>query len=416
MNNSTNVLNYDTMSLEDIREMYLRKMTDKILEQYTFPKVPSSDGYYHMALKDPNTKKRRQIKSKTLDGLQEKVLAFHSENVSCQKTFKECFLVSQSQKLKYIKHKEKMISVQNTLNRNQSEYTRFFAGTSIENSPMELISKKELELVIENNLTKYNLTVKGLASMRAILNAIFSLAYSEKWIDDNVYARIDFKKYMYMLSTPIPPSERGYSEDEINRILNQIYLTQESKPKYLIPYALELQILCGFRRGEVPPLRWCDITEQYILIHREQLTIKKCGDIPEHFQIVSHTKTYKDRKYPITDELKNFLEKLKKIHDIYYPNSEFLFPADTDMGCITNNTIYNYFRRICTKEKIKISKEKIRGTHAFRRNCISKVINNSGGNLVLASELFGNSPEVARKYYYTGINLEIAKNVLMTPS
>ena len=32
----------------NIREMYENVLKDKILEQYTFPKKPSSDGYYHI--------------------------------------------------------------------------------------------------------------------------------------------------------------------------------------------------------------------------------------------------------------------------------------------------------------------------------------------------------------------------------
>ena len=170
--------------------------------------------------------------------------------------------------------------------------------------------------------------------------------------------------------------------------------------------------ICGLRRGEVPPLRWTDIHNNYILICREQLTIKKTENIPEHFEIVGHTKTYKNRKFPITDELEDFLKRLKNIHETYYPASEYLFPAKTENGCITNNCVYNYFRRICRKENIRISKEAIKGTHAFRRTRITEAINKSGGNIVMASELFGNSPEVAKKYYYTGIDLEEARGIL----
>ena len=48
-----------------------------------------------------------------------------------------------------------------------------------------------------------------------------------------------------------------------------------------------------------------------------------------------------------------------------------------------------------------ISKEVKRGPHAFRRTRITEVINNTGGNVVLAAQMFGNSPETIRKNYYT---------------
>lgn len=40
------------------------------------------------------------------------------------------------------------------------------------------------------------------------------------------------------------------------------------------------------------------------------------------------------------------------------------------------------------------------------------MVNASGGNIVLASSLFGNSPEVAKRNYYTGINMDEALAVL----
>lgn len=52
------------------------------------------------------------------------------------------------------------------------------------------------------------------------------------------------------------------------------------------------------------------------------------------------------------------------------------------------------------------------GPHSFRRNGITKVTNNSGGDLILASQLFGNSPKTAKSNYYTGLNLEKAKMIL----
>ena len=61
---------------------------------------------------------------------------------------------------------------------------------------------------------------------------------------------------------------------------------------------------------------------------------------------------------------------------------------------------------------IEISREFTRGPHSFRRNGITRVCNASGGNIYLASVLYGNSPQSASKHYYTGINLSEAKALL----
>ena len=128
--------------------------------------------------------------------------------------------------------------------------------------------------------------------------------------------------------------------------------------------------------------------------------------------ICNYTKNGKARFYPIADMEKEFLEKLKRIHDRYYPDSQFLFPADTKNGCITNNIAYQHFHRICRKLKIPVSRDCIRGTHAFRRNAITEVVNMSNGNFVLTAQMFGNSPETIRKHYYVGENVDTLREIL----
>ena len=103
---------------------------------------------------------------------------------------------------------------------------------------------------------------------------------------------------------------------------------------------------------------------------------------------------------------------VKKVDEQYYPNSLFLFPADSKNGCITNNMVYQFFRRMCGKLEIPISKDRIRGTHAFRRNAITEVINKSSGNVVLTAQMFGNSPETIRKHYYVGEDIERKREIL----
>ena len=47
-----------------------------------------------------------------------------------------------------------------------------------------------------------------------------------------------------------------------------------------------------------------------------------------------------------------------------------------------------------------------------KRNAIRDVANKTNGNMVMASSLFGNSPQVAMSNYYGGANLTDAKDIL----
>ena len=159
-------------------------------------------------------------------------------------------------------------------------------------------------------------------------------------------------------------------------------------------------------------MRRSDVHEDYIEFSREQLTVRRFNDIPEHFTIVNHTKTHKNRRFPMSDALRDLLNRLYVVLDEYYPDSIYLFPAKNENGVISNNATYFFYRRICSNLGIELDHDAMKGTHSFRRNAISDVINSTGGNLVLASQLFGNSPLVACKNYYTGADTNDTKEAL----
>ena len=286
----------DTIDLKEAREWYLEMERNKILERYTFPTEPSSDGRYHIWLPDDTNKSgRRNVAARTLAELKDKVYAYEKGiNGSTLKTFKDVFELVQEEKLRYCKDPEKRLSIENTIIRNRSEYARFFEGTDFASRFVADISKKDIEAITLATLNKYDLKKKGFASFRSILKSVFKLAFEEHWIEDQVYDRVNFDKFKDMIVRDTPVEERLHSDDDMVRILEFIHQKQSKKPNYLPAYALELQILMGLRRGEIPPLMWDDIKNGYIEISKEQITNKKTTEHPkETFTIVHHTKTWK---------------------------------------------------------------------------------------------------------------------------
>ena len=409
-----NLPDYDKMTLRDARELYMYIEKKQILERYSFPKIPGKDGYFRIYVTD-STKKtgRRQLFAKTLHELEEKVYEHEKgKDGRTRKTFKDVYEVVLEDKLRYIKDPERIVSRQNSICVYRSSYKRFFEGTEFEKMFIDTITKKDVEDIIYYNLERYSLREKALKEVKGILKAAFSLAYEEYWVKDNVFERINFKKFSGMLARDVDIDKRVHSSEDLKRILDAVHEHEETHPDYMPAYALEMQILTGARRGEIPPLRRSDISKSCVSFTREQLTVKGTKGTPSRFVIVEHTKTYKDRLFPRTSTLNEFLERLYKVLDEYHPDSGFLFPADTENGAITNYMVYQFYSRICKKLGIRISRDEIKGTHSFRRNAITDVVNASGGNLILAAELFGNSPEIAKKNYYTGINKEEALEVL----
>ena len=82
--------NYAKMDPEVVRNLYGEYMKEKILSQYKFPEEKSTDGFYHIWVKDSGAKSgRRQIKASTIEILKNKVYSFEKKKEEIgRKTFK----------------------------------------------------------------------------------------------------------------------------------------------------------------------------------------------------------------------------------------------------------------------------------------------------------------------------------------
>lgn len=147
---------------------------------------------------------------------------------------------------------------------------------------------------------------------------------------------------------------------------------EESTPICTTNQTLELIVICALRRGEVPPLRLEDIQwgrQPGLYLYRTLLEAKNTdGDNKIGYYPVEHTNTHKDRLFPMSDQLKEFLDRYLPIRNAHYPTSPFLFPA-----CRWDNKNHRW---------------------------------EEGGNIDLTAQIFGNSPETIRKAYLLYMNYD----------
>ena len=408
----------DSIRIANEREILMAMEKEALLKNIVFPQEPSTDGYYHLMLPDDSRKNgRRHIKARSVEDLREKayrhILGLHG-NPQVKRTFAEVYAMSQEELLKYVKGEDKLVSTRNTITRHRQTYDRFFKGTDFELRSIDQIDKRQIEDVILMNLKRFDLRNTAFVSMTTVLRTAFSYAFEHEWISDNPFVRINLKdsRFRNMLVEAVPLEERSYTDEEMRLIMNELHRVQKKKPDYLPAYALELQILISCRRGEVAPLRKVDVYPTGIYISREQLTVKRKGNVPEHWKIVDHTKNGENRVFPMDDHLKEFLQRLCVMLDTYYPRTPYLFPDKTQKnGVINNNVVYRLYRSICKKLGITICRDIIKGPHSFRRNGITQVVNETG-NIYLACSIYGNSPKVALSNYYTGVDNRAAIEAL----
>ena len=204
----------------------------------------------------------------------QKVLAYEKgASGTARKTFKDVFDIVIENKRLYVKQKERLYSVENTILRIESSYKRYFSGTDFEQKFIDEITKRDIENICLMNLRRYDMKQKAFSSLRGILKSVFDYAFSDYLIQDNVYSRVIFKQFGDMLVSDSSTHERVHSHEEVSVILAELHQKQADHPKLSSAWALELQILMGLRRGEIPPLQWSDITDTCICISKEQYLI-----------------------------------------------------------------------------------------------------------------------------------------------
>lgn len=417
MNNSTAVLlkfaiQKGILSIEDVESLgkddKLKKIEKEITKVHPY-KIYAEGERWRTYIEDLSKKNgRKPIVRKNKEDLL-LFLVKHYEIApeliaeDC-KTFSEVFDLVWEEKAEFIETKEDRISFENTKIRNYSAFRRYISGTFIENMHVNQITKDDLDRLFILNLRRYKMKSSALGDLRCIVGPVLRYAFSKYWINDNPYERIVFKNYDKLLfKDKTKLSDRAHSAEEIEMILNGTREKQKKYPKTSSHWALEFQIISALRRGEIPPLSWDDVKDIYIDIHQEQLFDTKNNS----FEIVPKTKTSTDRDVVIGRDLSEFLERLKERNEKYYPDSNYLFPSKySKNGVITNRAVYDVYRDLCDELGIeKINNEVIRGPHSFRRNSITSFINN-GGSIEMAAILHGNSPDVIKKNYFTGADLE----------
>lgn len=106
---------------------------------------------------------------------------------------------------------------------------------------------------------------------------------------------------------------------------------------------------------------------------------------------------------PVWPELAELLDAIYAISG----NGTYIFPSDSDNGCLGIYSVYAHYRRSCSAIGILIQKDTIRGPHAWRRNFAKRM-----GDSEMASHLLGNTREVCEQNYSDAIDFDEARQRL----
>lgn len=367
----------DTALVQEKIEMQKRK---EILDKHPYTIWKGKDEYWRTYL--PHGNGRKLVKKKSREDIENVVIDYWGEKV--QNTFKERFWV-------WVGRQEKCGRSDNTISKYESDYKRFFEDDEIENMPIQDISDEYISEFITRLLNRKKIPYRALKAMFGYMNGVFEKAKIDKVIETNPCQYVDLPIFKQHCTEQKPKTakERTVSNEEKKILVSKLNKNYERKMSNIARYAVELSLYTGMRVGELAGLKWEDINyeENTITICRSEKYNRKKDEF-----YISSTKNDKVRTFPLTEEIKDVLSRVKKAEVQRGILSEFIFSdehgrvhARRISACARNMTLNDQF-------------EHAKSIHAIRRTFNSNLRCN-GVSATVAASLLGHTERVNEENY-----------------
>ena len=363
-----------------VQEMIEMQKREEILKKHPYKVWEGKDGYWRTYLPDGDG--RKLIKKKTKDAIDDVIVEYFGTVV--MNTFKDRFFI-------WVDRQKKCGRSDNTINKYKADYKRFFEGDSIEYTPIQNITDVEISEYIKRLLERKSIPYRALKALFGYLNGIFEKSIIDKIISVNPCKYVDLPIYKQYCKEEKPKiaSERTVSNKEKNALIHKLNKNYEKNPVILTRYAVELSLYTGMRVGELSGLKWEDIDYEncVISICRSE---KYNRETKEYF--ISSTKNDKIRTFPLTEEIKEVLSKVKKVEMKNGYLSEFVFSDEN--GRVHARRISECARNLTMTKEFGHTKS----IHAIRRTFNSELRCN-GVSATVAASLLGHTEKVNEQNY-----------------
>lgn len=379
----------DISHIQDAVNMSKRK---EIIEQHPYSIWEGKDGKWHTYLPD-ETKGRVPRKRNSKKEIEDLIVDYYKDQINY--TFSYWW--------RRFKIKQKKFGLcNNSLNKYESDYIRFFQDTDFERMDIRDVTEEDITEFMVDTVKRMYLKEKTAKSLMGYISGVFRHARTKRAIKENPCEYVESKIFLKFCDKSQKPKEqRTVSEDQLKQLLEIIQEDKQKKPVYMPIYAIELAIYTGMRIGELTGLKWEDIIEdKYILIRRSEKydRVEKC-------YYIADTKTYKQRTFPISEDTARVLNEIKKASLKEGFLGEYVFMGQN--GKIHSTAIDHCLRYRC--KKIGIPEKSI---HAIRRT-LNSALKTAGVSSVVAASLLGHTEQVNdRNYTYDTSNMEYKHEIV----
>ncbi len=387
--------------IADIQEevnMNKKQILDLHKKMYNYWQGKNGKWYSYLPKEGVEPPKGKQIESVNEEKLKNKIIEYYAEEESKKEKACPTFL-----EVYYMWRTIKDLELDdNSIYKYNTDCNRFFVGTDFADMPINQINENTIKVFMLESIKRLNLCKETTRKFFSYIKNVIRYAKIEKIIADNPVEFLkpkDFTKHC--VEREISDNDKYYTDTELTIILKALHGYYRENPLYMPPYAIELAMYTGMRVSELSTLKWSDIDDICISINKSA----KHNRLKNEF-LIGKTKTKKSRAYPVDEQIKNLLARIRRVQEEYGILCEWIF---TDgKGSYTHaRNITDCMTRLCRENKLNGG-----GITKLRKTTSSDLQAKGTPKSVVASML-GHTTEVNQKYYtYDTSNLDEKQKVV----
>lgn len=356
-------------------EMAKRK---KLLEGHQY-KIWQNEktGYWYTELPAINGGKRKLVKKRRREDLDDAIVEFYSE-LERPPSLEECFKEWVNKKIEYNEIGN------GTYDRYCNDYKRFFDGEEIADTPIKDITADILEDFIKDKILENSLTSKAYGNMRTLIIGTFKLAKKNGYTDISIssfFGDLELSKKSFTKPKKKP---QVFKDEEAEKITE--WLREHPTIENL---GVLLAFQTGIREGELAALKFSDIEGEWLHVQRQEIRYKSKEKGKCVHEIVEYTKTEAgDRRIVLTDSAKQTIAEIRK-----QSSGEFMMVSGS-----RNISASLFNRRIYLAcDALGIPR---RSMHKIRKTYGTTLIDAGVEDSIVCTQMGHTDIATTRKYYY----------------
>lgn len=368
------------LDVAQVQAQYVMKKRIEILERHKYKVWQGKDKKWRTYLPKQDGE-RQLVKRSTRESIEDVIIAFYEEG-----NLKKDVVTFETAYLRWRSVQDELVSP-NTVAKYKSDYRRYFEGQEFVQKEIKKITVEDIKLFVCRTIKGQGLCKEACKMLFGYISRTFESAVINKNIQKNPMDGLKVKDfYKYCQQSKKDAQSRLISEEDMFKLYQQFREDYKNIPSYIPTYAVEFASLTGMRVGEIAALTWDCIQDSGILVKQSEKY-----DRQKKVYYIDATKNEKERLFPLTKEIRELLEQVKRVEERNGFLCEWVFANEN--GRINAPTISS-----CSKNKCRQLGIPEKGIHAYRRTLNSK-IRYSGVSATVAASLMGHSEAVNNEYY-----------------